>query len=292
MLAVIISYFGTDERTINRRLEEHNKQIDWFLDIDKRIRFLILAQEYKRAWFRSESRITYTRLKNHVTPGPARNLILKDFYGSDNRWAIMLDNDTTLYDHMDGKTVFTHMIDHPERWEAVDMWYPLDPAREGFNERYKKSLYKEFFVLERKQVQVKGSMMVIKNNKEPIAFRDQYSEDTEFSIENMYRGRAVYQNTNTVLKEVVSLNYSTLNCEELGMSAGVADASRRKNIVELSKQPIYDRWKEHGIKLVKGNAGNSKFDTREFLARYWKHPKQLLIPKVDKTTIKTQTRLI
>jgi|SRR6185503_6057843 len=281
MRVMIISYMGEDPAVQERRVREHDIQLKWLSQVLPKSPVHILAQRYKEEWFR-KGPVYKVRSKSSplLLPGFARNELLKEFYRSSDEWGLLLDNDAMLYQHQDGPTIFAHMQKFSARWSGVDIWVPLDPRNEPFSKRLTDPLYRKNIELRKCGLSIKGSMYVLRRpvSKDKIFFQETLDkgfagEDGMFVADAVIAGWACYVCTTVVLREVVSGKYTTIKTlEESRRSGG-------KEMMELSRKMFLGRYGQHGLILQSGKGGRTRFSTKHFFRRYWRHPDRVLISK-------------
>ena len=92
----IIAYHGSRDNveTRKKRSDNHNAQIDWWLNYDKQIEIRILAMDFDESEFWDNDRVHYIdRLSNPTPPASARNILFNHFYDTGDDWAIFADSD-------------------------------------------------------------------------------------------------------------------------------------------------------------------------------------------------------
>ena len=128
----IISYLPDNEDMRSRRLEVHNKQIEWIKNYFDNTTVIVVAQNYQD----SDENILvdkYIRV-GKCGPSNARNYLLKELYTSKDNFMCILDNDVILYEYYNAKELINQMDEHPEQFENLDLIESLSPVRCGFKE--------------------------------------------------------------------------------------------------------------------------------------------------------------
>jgi hypothetical protein len=277
--AYIISWFGKDNR--EKRKEYHDIQVQWMLD--KGLNVVILSQHYNKEEYFEHENVRYIDGPSDtvLTPGQARNVLLKDFYNSDVDFAIFADNDSVLYDHCDGPEFINHINLNWDKYSFVDMAMPINPRNEPFNKRYKEEheLYFNNHVF-KKTGNCKGSLFFLKNTKKhydkEIYNADEFDngpdggilggEDGDLALQFIVNGLGVYKFENVVLKEMGSDTYSTWS----------KDADHRNSITDPMHEMWYERYKQHGMEIK-----NKRIQRRNFMKKNFKRPDKLVIPYID-----------
>jgi len=288
LAAYIISYLG-EGKVRETRLEHHNRQIDWLLKNKPDMPIHILAQHYKETEYRNEDNIDYTIIpKDHdvLRPGPARNVLLRDYYDSDYDMCIFLDNDSVLYDtkehHMEGGKIFEtleNVWDNKLIRECVDLFVPIVPRWEPFSKMYRenKEMIDNNLVFRRTGI-LKTSLWFFKNISKHknmrIYFDESFDEieDGEFIMAAVAEGLGTYKCMNIVLNEFAGgPENSTLFSEEDGTNT-------RSNNSNFYKRKIIEKYAHLGMtENKKGNIHRSHFFKKCFL-----HPKNIEVPKDNK----------
>jgi hypothetical protein len=223
----INSYFGDNPELQKIRIEAHKKQLDFWQSRGYKI--VVYAYRYEDEWFEPNVRYITTPPDKKVLIAAARNILLEDFYNSNEDFSFFLDNDAILYadkQHLDGNdflTVFNKTdindLNH------VDCFGPVDPRQLPFSEFNKRNadmlsdnLYFELIP------GIKGTMFCLKNlNKfygKKIFMDDERfpvgqgevvaSEDRHFAANLLWNGFGNYLCRNIILKEIVPDNSTWL----------------------------------------------------------------------------------
>lgn len=282
MLPIFIPCFFGDSSIREKRVAAFEKQLRWFLSLDKRIHLHIDIMDPNYTPF-VHNRIAYNYRGMILHSSITKNLFLHHFYSKtppfdNSEWCILADNDSILYDHFIGGKIFSHMLDYPKQWSNIDMWYPINPINEPFTWRYKKRGVKEFIFFEKGSVTLKGSLIALKNTGKEVYFNEKRrcSEDTEFLINMMIEGKKCYKCTSTVLKELVSSKTaSTFHF--------LKNPEERKQIVANDKIELAEKYPP--LRATKKDNGNVSFETKAFYERYRKGRDKFKIP-IDPTKYK------
>lgn len=257
MKARIISYMGEGETLQRKRLDCHNRQLDWLLE--RGLEIVVFDQGYKENWYRSDSHIAYGRYKGPVLrPGPARNPLLDDFYAREEEtWTVMADNDAVLLDEMDGRAIFDLL---PGIADNIHLFSPVNGALRGYPWKAKPDFYADFLVFER-YVELKGSFWFLRKPPEPLWFRDiAAGEDGDFAFQVVMAGLGVFQCHNIALNEF-AMQTSTL-----------FDMERRKALHAASKASFAETYP--GMRYE-----NGRLNKRDFISRFWQGPRGHTIEK-------------
>jgi len=220
----IIAYHGNDPETRQRRSDNHNKQIEWWLDYDKEIEIRILAQDFSENEYWDNDRVTYVdRLDNPTPPASARNILLNHFYDTDEEWAVFADSDAILNLHPNFVHTHINICDilrtFPDNFKDVDLFWPHWDGRPGdgafydkFNNvdpAYKSIDWNTELCFDRKFGSMKGTMFFLKNNDKRIMMDESFNgtgqiipgEDDEFAIAMALANYKTYILRNIMLKE-------------------------------------------------------------------------------------------
>jgi len=223
----IIAYHGNDPETRQRRSDNHNKQIEWWLDYDKEIEIRILAQDFSENEYWDNDRVTYVdRLDNPTPPASARNILLNHFYDTDEEWAVFADSDAILNLHPNFVHTHINICDilrtFPDNFKDVDLFWPHWDGRPGdgafydkFNNvdpAYKSIDWNTELCFDRKFGSMKGTMFFLKNNDKRIMMDESFNgtgqiipgEDDEFAIAMALANYKTYILRNIMLKELTA----------------------------------------------------------------------------------------
>ncbi len=220
----IISWFGNDTELRAKRKEIHKKQVEWVYSHN--LHPVIYAQEYEPDDFLvGPTYVVNTGYLKH--PGPARNILLKNFYDSDDDYAVFADNDSLLYEgerYGNTNDFFKKLrsldIKDPD-FSNVDIIGVTNPGRSPFREETEKPIYNDNLVFKR-TTQLKGSMFLVRNrkkfyNRELVFDEENFvneqgkmigGEELCFAVDAMMTGLGVFTTFNAILKELAS-NQST-----------------------------------------------------------------------------------
>jgi len=214
----IISWFGErDDPTLrDKRKLYHERQLEWARR--QNLKIVVYAQDYDESEY--EDDVLY--IKNDgdlLPPGHARNILLKEFYKTDDDFAMFADNDAALYEeehHKDSANWIDHLrsIDISDL-KDIGLISPWNPARNAFSEEVKKKPYDTHYTFTRNG-KVGGGIMWIKNVKkhlnqeiyfdEVLFGRDEDGnllpgEDCDFAFQLWKIGQGCYSTLHAIMKE-------------------------------------------------------------------------------------------
>ena len=265
----IIAYHGNDPETRQKRSDNHNKQIEWWLDYDSEIEIRILAQDFSENEYWDNDRVTYVdRLDNPTPPASARNILLNHFYDTDEEWAVFADSDAILNLHPNFIHTHINICDilrsFPDNFKDVDLFWPHWDGRPGdgafydkFNNvdpAYKSVDWNTELCFDRKFGSMKGTMFFLKNSDKRIMMDESFNgtgqiipgEDDEFAIAMALANYKTYILRNIMLKEFTA--GSTHAGEQ---STRKAEMLKGDDIIKLKHSLPNDRAKWY--KTVKQN---------------------------------------
>jgi len=257
--AYILSYFGNDE-VREKRKEFHKRQLEWLFSQKPDMKVVIYAQGYKPEDFIKQDNIRYIVNEGALLPpGPARNMLLKDFYSSDNDYGLFMDNDSVLYEHYEGKDIINFINDRGKEFlRRVDCFYPLDPRKKPFRKyiEQNKDMFEKNFVLNNVD-NLKTSLFFLKNLRkhfdkdfhmkyngiEELYFDEEFEvlEDVDFGFCLVITRRRVYEAPSLILKEF-AVNDSTL----------FKDDKSRNKLNRMYKDKLYEKYKSWGLEYRNG----------------------------------------
>lgn len=266
----IIAYHGNDPEAKAKRLDNHNNQIDWWLKYDAKLNIRILAQSYEDTDYYKHDRVTYISIDEPVPPAQARNILLDEFYSSDEEWAIFADSDAILNLHPNFKHTHINicqiMRDYPSNFNHIDLFWPHWDGRPGDGAFYDKfnNVDKDYrhvdwdneLRFDRKFGSMKGTLFFLRNNEKCIMMDTSFGfdngklvpgEDDEFAINMLMNGYGTYILRNIMLKEFTapSTHAGAQNTrkEEMNKGDGII---RKKHGLPADRAKWYKRTKENG----------------------------------------------
>jgi len=260
------------------RLAVHHNQVDWFV-ANTAIHLFIIAMNYDPEDFQQQhvdaGRVTYLE-RPPLKLTAARLVGFEHFYASDADWAVMLDNDSTLYSneqHNSGAKIFEEMEKQIRCYDKLDLFYPLNPQVVGFNAIYDEDrhLFDNYHVFIRGAA-MKGSMYFMRNFRKagereiwPDVSYD-FMEDNKLAIDAIAKGKRVFQCPNILLKE-----------DGLSSSSFATDNEVRKaNMLEPVKK-LVEEYGHLGLQVKPGKPHNLEY--KYFYNTCWQRPKREVIAK-------------
>jgi len=279
--AYITSFLPTDNPELrDSRSAVTKRQILWWLN-NTDIHVTVVAMNYTDEDFITDlPDDARSRLYYHINPPmkitPARVESFKLFYASDYDFGIIMDDDAILYDkphHNSGPKLFSEMISNGiSRYDGVDVFFPINPQKIGFNPIWDKDpqKYTNNHVFKR-SMDLKGSMCVVRNFRKfgmKEVWHDTnftWQEDTKFAIDCVAAGHTVLQCQNIILHE--------LSGKASHFSAD--PTSRLPKMLEGNTR-IAEAYASMGLKM---KTDSHLLDRGEFMDRCWFKPKEFVIPK-------------
>lgn len=272
----VISWFGRDEIR-EKRKELHQKQIDWFHEKWPDINVNIFAQEYENNEYLKNVNYIKNSYVDILSPGAARNELLKYFYNSNVDFGLFFDNDAVLYDHGDGSGFLNLFQANFKKYNDIDCFFPINPAMKGFKDMHATDKFQNNHVFYR-NLQLKGTMFGLRNIKKYYDLElfmipeMPTSEDVEFAHQLLVNNLSCYEFQNIVLKDFAA-HHSTLN------NSGVSDKEWLGNQRKIETSPwknfITEKYKPYGMKLNKNGAWNRN----DMYKKYWVKPIESVISK-------------
>jgi len=281
--AYIVSFLPLDNQELrDSRSAITKRQIQWWLD-NTEVPINVIAMNYEPTDFIGPSK----RLNYIVNPPmkltPARRVGFEHFYKSDYDFGIMMDDDAILYDkpqHNLGPKLFEEMAKQIPSYAGVDVFFPINPQKIGFNPIWDKNRtkYEENHVFKR-SMDLKGSMFVVRNFRKygmtevlpDIDFN--WQEDTKFAVDCVAAGHTVLQSHNLVLHELSGKASHFAAAAELRVPR-MLDGNTR----------IAQQYAHLGLRMVEDS---HLLDRSEFLKKCWQHAQtEFVVPRAN-TTLNT-----
>lgn len=274
--AYIASFLPLDNQELrDSRSAITKRQIQWWLEHTE-VPINVIAMNYTDEDFlESNPRLTY-HVREPMKLTPARTEGFKMFYESQYDFGIMMDDDAILYNkpqHNSGAKLFAEMSEQIQKYVGVDVFFPINPQKIGFNPIWNKNpeKYQNNHVFKR-NMDLKGSMFVVRNfrkyNKTEVLpdLDFNWQEDTKFAIDCVAAGHTVLQSHNIVLHELSGK-----------ASHFAAAASLRLPRMLDGNTRIAQQYADKGLRM-KGDT--HLLDKSEFLRRMWvDKPTEFVVPK-------------
>ncbi|WKW35108.1 glycosyltransferase [Phage DSL-LC06] len=285
MKAYIISYFGEKLETQWRRQALHYQQLCCLLQQPGIEEIVVLAQDYDKLMkngvvtrpahylFLNHPRIRYIEQSDVLTPGQARNVLIKDFNKSQDYWGMFLDNDAIVDPRWHGVDC-VNIIERnaKELANIASVLSVMSPRHQPYNQ-----------YLEDNKILLETHMPIVKTNynkttlfflrnetvigNQPVLFDDELPclEDYEYCARQLASGGAIYQIKSVVMND--------MGCDEKHSTLfpGWNDESDRTQWFKDIKEQIYQRYAPYGLKKTQdGNTlrwntiGNNKQLTKNY----------------------------
>jgi len=210
----IISWFGENEH-VSKRIQIHDRQLTWAFDND--LVPHVLAQNYEDSYYRDN--VVYTKHNGKVLKAlEARNILLKEFYNSDDDYALFADNDCYFYTgkKYGANDIFVKtMRNIPlENLRNIDMIIAIDPSTSPFSKDLEENKKKDETHWRFVPGYIASGLFILKNlkkhyNKELYFDTDFIKEDgsiiacedQEFPIQLIHNNMGVFVCKNIIRKE-------------------------------------------------------------------------------------------
>lgn len=275
----INSYFGEKPELQELRRKAHERQVEFWQERGYEV--VVYAYRYQPEWFIEGVRYITTPPEQKVLIAAARNILMKDFYESDEDYSFFLDNDAVVYNgpqHLDGNDFFNvfNGLDMDDL-KHVDCFAPIDPRQTPFTDFNKKNAHiLDSNLMFNLSPVLKGTMYCLKNLKKfygrEIYMDDERfpvgqgeivaSEDKHFASTLLWNQFGVYELRNLILKEIVP-NDSTWLPETMTRGESVDKNSAYYQIMK----------DEFGIGMIGDRLDYSA------IKRKSQKPKQVIVPK-------------
>ena len=277
MNAYIISYFGTGKLALIRQAL-HYQQLCTLLQTPHVQDIHILSMDYQaHAQTKGNIRPAQTLYMDHprihyvdhalVSPGVARNVLMKMFNKTDANWGLFLDNDAYVDPRFQGLE-FIPVVDHFSDYlaEHVDVLSTTSPRHTPFNKLLaeQQAQLASHIWLDR-QSYLKTTVFVLRNRvkygEEPIYFDEEltHMEDFEYQARLLAKGKGLYKLMGVIMADLgCNEEYSTL----------FAGTNRTENWLEV-KQQLYQRYKNAGAVWQNNSVNWSKMQNQNAPRAIW-----------------------
>lgn len=282
----IISYFGRSEIRENRK-RFHQQQLIWASNNFKKEDIYIASQAYNVDEYNHDIVGNYVDcLFTHCSnsTGPARNVLLKRFYESDEDYAIFVDNDSILDERNMGSLQELLRLDISS-FGLITPVYPAQLGTGAFTKSFETGIYKGFnlknnFVFER--CLARGNFMIIKN------FKKHHNTEIWFDDGTKTPGSGGEDNIFGV-DIVTKLNLKVMLCRNLvikELATGKNSASwsfsnssnPHRDMESKYKENMQTLFSEYGI-YVKTVNGKKQLSKKDFFKKYDFTGKMFALPK-------------
>lgn len=224
--AYLISYISPDwdEKTKNKRMENHQKQVEWL----KKEGFNIFIFAQYEGNLEGVHYFPYDKNRRYY-PGDARNVCLQHFYSTDEDYCVLADDDGVIYENKISNLPFRKTIQSADLLKYnIGIISPLVPAYDPFGDFVTKySSILDSKLIFRNRPHIGGTFMMVKNFKkhhdmqfwykedwkEPSG-RVKYGEDAIFSMDIVKAGLGSYKLWNFALHDLGATTSTHQNKED------------------------------------------------------------------------------
>jgi len=274
MKAYIISYFGEKLETQWRRQALHYQQLCCLLQQPGIDEIVILAQDYDKLMKNGvvtrpphyllidHPRIRYIEQSDVLTPGQARNILIKEFNKTTDAWAMFLDNDAIVDPRWHGTDVVNIIDRNSEALaEIASVLSVMSPRHQPYTQYLTENaeLLKTHLPLHKTNYN-KTTLFFLRNEtilgREPVLFDDKLPclEDYEYQARQLAMGGAIYQMRSVIMNDMgCNEKHSTL-------FPGWGDKSGRTEWFTKIKEEIFQRYVPYGLKKTK-NGNTLRWNT-------------------------------
>ena len=199
----MISYLPPEPELRKKRARNLKNTFEWLDKEFPGVEVRCVAQNHALEDLHKDT--YYYFFREGIGAAKSRNILLKDFYETDDDWMLLLDDDCTLYDYYGWRDLIKLLNEEPE-CTTLDAIGGVDPTRSGFrwNILQKRDIFEHNFTFKR---DMKGMQFLLlrnlkkKYNKE-IYFTEQehVHEDVIFLKELQIEGFRVAASEDMIYK--------------------------------------------------------------------------------------------
>lgn len=238
----IISYFPSHEPDRSVRKKAHIQQLKWLRGLfGSEQEIHVVAQNYRDGDY--VDGISYMPYEHGIGPAKARNVILREFYKTDEPFLLMLDDDCMLYDYYDGWKLLLEIRDNPEKFKGLDNVSASNPRYLPFKEaNFKDKNILTHWKFVKRPYNTGAALAVYANVKDVFFYesndpiKERVSEDVDFHIRWIQKGHKAFLCSQWQLKE---MSYSTSTC------------FTKEGRVEEEKLCVRNMLKKAGLDIIK-----------------------------------------
>lgn len=213
----IVSYLPKQIK--ERRKKAVISQYNFLRNIFPEKELVVVAQQYEEEDYIKDKNIRYIKYENGIGVSKARNIVLKEFYDSDEDFLLLLDDDVILYDYYDCVDLLKEIDSNPNKFKGVDSICANHPKYLPFKkENYLDKNILTHWKFEKKPFNTCGAFTIYRNirkfkNKE-VYFNERsdglkVNEDVEFHINWVLQGNVSFVCPQMQMKEI-GANDSTI----------------------------------------------------------------------------------
>lgn len=230
--AYIIHHLPDDPEQRRLRKAAHAEQIAYWRQFG--LKFCITASNVRGEDLDRGSDIRYIQIQKGVGQANSRNILLREFYASDEDFGLFMDDDIILDDTAGSSSVFEELLTVDiNRMHGIDLFSPIHPEWHGWDAAWKANNGGAAWTFKRNPRQAGHSMFIrnmrkfydreyyFKNEWSPQPWAERCGEDVVFALDLHMDRFGVYDCYNML--KVVELDDN---------STWMADSSKRHKLVD------------------------------------------------------------
>ena len=238
MKVYIISYLPDELELRQKRLAYHTRQLQWLRNWHNDLHITVCAQNYTQAELQHNLVDEYYQ-RPKIGVSKARNVLLEQFYSSDEDWCLFMDDDSILYDnerHVDTPNFVNKFFSYD--LTNIDAFWPIDPSRWPTAQLNTQGQLDDWYKLVGVD-HLKTSFWFYRNTKkfynQELYFDEslRHGTDGEFALKLLTNNRSLYIIQNIKLKEL-GKDHSTLANSEF------EDRNEANNVIRKYLKQKYD----------------------------------------------------
>ena len=160
-----ISYLPENELRM-QRLTAARTQIEWLHNLFSYVKISSVCQSYRDFELPDGKYVKNYLFNEGIGAGPARNIILKEFYESDYDWLLLLDDDTIAYPYYNYEDFIHDVANNPDKFKGIDAISAVEPEYHPYKKQnYEDLATRTHYKFEPRELNSGSATSIIRNIK-------------------------------------------------------------------------------------------------------------------------------